>query len=81
MISNALSNGFTAIQLGTNRMEGSALAIARMAISDPTTGAPASREVIRPLIEQRLALYEVQAGSKVIQTVNRMLGSLFDAFV
>ncbi len=80
MISDVLSTGAMIIQSGTNRIEGSAQAIARQAISNPVTGAPPSQEVIQPLIEQRLALYEVQAGSRVIQTANHLLGSLLDAF-
>lgn len=80
MVGDALSAGAMIIQSGVHRLEGSAQAIARQAIADPATGAPPSIGVIQPLIEQRLALYEVQAGAKVIQTANKVLGSLLDAF-
>lgn len=80
MIGNSLSIGAMTIQSGVARLEGSAQAIARQAISDPATGAAPSIGVVQPLIEQRLALYEVQSGAAVIRTTNRVLGSLFDAF-
>ena len=48
-------------------------------MTDPASPASATGDVIQPLIDQQQALYQVQAGVKVIQTNNNLLGSLFDA--
>ena len=39
----------------------------------------ATGDVTRALIEQRQALYQVQAGAKIVQTSDKALGSLLDA--
>ena len=93
MISSALSSGVMGVQLGMQRLDSSAQEIARQSMTAPdTTGssagsqAGASRpasptgDVTEPLIEQRQALYQAQAGAKVIQAANQTLGTLLDAF-
>ncbi len=71
---DSVSSGMTVIQSGMNRMNQSAEIIARQSITDS-----AASDVIKPLIDQQQALYQVQAGVKVIQTSDKLLGSLFDA--
>lgn len=91
MISNAIGSGVASIQGGMARLDRSAQEIAHQSISTVTpdeqqTGAGTSpsvsqaRDLTDPLIEQHQALYQVQAGAKVITTMNKALGSLFDAF-
>lgn len=92
MIGSAMSSGFTSIQSGMRLMDSSAQTIARQAVNAPGSsdqtsggqspeGAPitATGDVTRALIEQRQALYQVQAGAKIIQTSDKALGSLLDA--
>lgn len=93
MIVGAMSSGFASIQSGMKLMDGSAQTIARQAVasSDSTDQSAGSQspgtspfisptgDVTRALIEQRQALYQVQAGAKIIQTSDKALGSLLDA--
>lgn len=71
---SSVSSGITVIQSGMNRMNQSAEIIARQSMTDSAAG-----DVIQPLIDQQQGLYQVQAGVKVIQTSDKLLGSLFDA--
>lgn len=94
MIGSALSAGATSIYSGAKLLESSAHAIARQSITspDPTTTSAGTQQpktsgaispvgdMADPLIAQRQALYQVQAGAKVISTTGRMLGSLLDVF-
>lgn len=94
MIGSALSAGVTSIYSGVRLLENSAHAIARQSITspDPTTMSAGNQQpktsesissvgdMTEPLIAQRQALYQVQAGAKVISTTGRMLGSLLDVF-
>lgn len=93
MIVGAMSSGFASIQSGMKLMDGSAQTIARQAVAssdftDQSAGGqpPGTSPLISPtgdvtraLIEQRQALYQVQAGAKIIQTSDKALGSLLDA--
>jgi hypothetical protein len=94
MINNAMNAGVMGIQTGMKRLENSAEEIASQAVRpDPApTAAPAggaqaettrpvpqTRSLVEPLIEQRQALYQAQAGAKVIETSQQTLGSLLDA--
>lgn len=93
MIGSAMYSGFTNIQSGMKLMDSSAQTIARQSVAapdpkaQPTGGQPAETsllisptgDVTQALIEQRQALYQVQAGAKVIQTSDKALGSLLDA--
>lgn len=92
MVVGAMSSGFASIQSGMKLMDSSAQTIARQSVtsSDPTDQPAGNQssgasplisptgDVTRALIEQRQALYQVQAGAKVIQTSNKALGSLLD---
>ncbi|MCC8998697.1 MAG: hypothetical protein LM522_04245 [Candidatus Contendobacter sp.] len=75
----SVSSGITVIQSGMNRMNQSAEIIARQSMTDSASPASAAGDVIQPLIDQQQGLYQVQAGVKVIQTSDKLLGSLFDA--
>lgn len=94
MISDAMYAGVTSIQTGMKGLANSAQEIASRTVRpDPApTAAPAggtqaettrpvpqARSLAEPLIEQRQALYQAQAGVKVIETNQRILGSLLDA--
>ncbi|MBK8534199.1 MAG: hypothetical protein IPL59_03220 [Candidatus Competibacteraceae bacterium] len=78
MIGSVFS-GIAVIQSGIKHLDQSAETIARQSMTDPASPASATGDVIQPLIDQQQALYQVQAGVKVIQTNNNLLGSLFDA--
>ncbi len=94
MISGAFYSGVASIHSGMKLMDGSAQTIARQAMTSPdssnqTTSSSVSgtSEYISPtgdlthaLVEQRQALYQVQAGAKIIQTSDKALGGLLDAF-
>ncbi|HRD48020.1 MAG: hypothetical protein JNK95_01710 [Candidatus Competibacter sp.] len=77
---DSISSGVSVIQAGMSRLEQSAQTIARQSITNPASPASTAGDLIQPLIEQQQALYQVQAGVKVIQTNNNLLGSLFDMF-
>ncbi len=93
MIGSVLYSGFSSIQAGMKLMDSSARAIAQQAVtaSDGEGQAagkqsPGASQLISPtgdvtraLLEQRQALYQVQAGAKLIQTSDDALGSLLDA--
>lgn len=93
MIGSAVNSGMASIQSGMRLMDGSAHTIARQTVASPDSGDRASGgqppegaspisatgDVTRALIEQRQALYQVQAGAKIIQTSDKALGSLLDA--
>lgn len=76
----SISSGVSVIQSGMNRLEQSAATIARQSITNPASPASTTGDLIQPLIEQQQALYQVQAGVKVIQMHNNLVGSLFDMF-
>lgn len=91
MISNAIGSGIASIQGGMARLDRSAQEIAHQSLStvasdeqQTETGSSPSvsqtRDLTEPLVEQHQALYQVQAGAKMITTMNKALGSLFDAF-
>ncbi|HRD66710.1 MAG TPA: hypothetical protein PKY50_11200 [Candidatus Competibacter sp.] len=94
MIASALSSGVTSIYSGVKLLESSAQTIARQSITspDPTATSPGTQQtgtsgqvssvwdMAEPLVDQRQALYQVQAGAKVISTTGKMLGSLLDVF-
>lgn len=94
MIASALSSGVTSIYSGVKLLESSAQAIARQSITSPdsTTTSAGNQQtgtseqtssvwnMTEPLVAQRQALYQVQAGAKVISTTGKMLGSLLDMF-
>ncbi|MBK8507481.1 MAG: flagellar biosynthesis protein FlgE [Candidatus Competibacter sp.] len=89
----AVHSGYASIQSGMRLMDSSAGAIARQGVvssesGNATSGGTSSegRSMISPtgdvtqaLLEQRQALYQVQAGAKIIQTSDKALGSLLDA--
>jgi len=95
MIGSAMNSGFASIQSGMKLMDSSAQTIARQAVASPDSGDRAAGEqppggaspisatgdVTRALIEQRQALYQVQAGARIIQTSDKALGSLLDTMV
>lgn len=94
MINNAVSMGSASIQGAIKSLDDSAQEIARQTIhpidpvsaaapaGDQQTGvnAPGRRaaSLIEPLVEQNRALYQAQAGAKIISTNNKVLGSLLD---
>lgn len=89
----AVYSGYASIQSGMKLMDSSAQTIARQGVEPSESGNTASggpsaegRPMISPtgdvtqaLLEQRQALYQVQAGAKIIQTSDKALGSLLDA--
>ncbi len=93
MIGSAINSGFASIQSGMKLMDSSAQTIARQTVASPDSGDRASGgqppegsslisatgDVTRALIERRQALYQVQAGAKIVQTSDKALGSLLDA--
>ena len=93
MIGSVLYSGFSSIRSGMKLMDSSAGAIARQAVTasggegqsadKPSPGASQlispTGDVTRALLAQRQALYQVQAGAKLIQTSDDALGSLLDA--
>jgi hypothetical protein len=96
MINSAISTGSASIQGAIKSLDNSAQQIARQTVypvepvsssttvGDRETGAnsPASRvnSLVEPLVEQNVALYQAQAGAKVISTNNEVLGSLLNIF-
>ncbi|TVR62329.1 MAG: hypothetical protein EA420_09915 [Candidatus Competibacteraceae bacterium] len=95
MISNAMNSGVMGIQTGMNQLANSAQEIASQAAIRPDpapAAAPAggeqaettrpvaqARSLAEPLIEQQQALYQVQAGAKVVETTQETVGRLLNA--
>lgn len=94
MVSNVMNAGVTSMQASMKGLANSAQEIASEAARPDSapTAAPAggaqaettrpvtqARSLVEPLIEQRQALYQAQAGAKVIETSQKTLGSLLDA--
>ena len=89
----AVYSGYASIQSGMRMMDGSAHPLARQGVGAPESGNAASGgtssegrsgisptwDVTQALLEQRQALYQVQAGAKIIQTSDKALGNLLDA--
>ena len=89
----AVYSGYASIQSGMKLMDSSAQTIARQGVASSESGnasggwgSTEGRALIAPtgdvtqaLLEQRQALYQVQAGAKIIQTSDKALGSLLDA--
>ncbi|HRF43741.1 MAG TPA: hypothetical protein PLD30_05785 [Candidatus Competibacteraceae bacterium] len=96
MINSAVSTGSASIQGAIKSLDSSAQEIAKQTIHpiDPVSAAapvgdqqtevnshgPQAASLIEPLVEQNRALYQAQAGAKIISTNNEVLGSLLDIF-
>ena len=96
MINSAVNMGSASIQGAIKSLDDSAQEIARQTIHpiDPVSAAipvgdqptgvnpPGHRasSLIEPLLEQNSALYQAQAGAKIISTNNEVLGSLLNIF-
>ena len=87
---NALSSGIGTIQSGQRRVERAAAEIAGTAASAPLTppqsqsnAAPQSSADKRPdlaqsLVELRVGQHQAQAGARLVQTADEVLGTLID---
>jgi hypothetical protein len=90
---NALSSGIGTIQSGQRRVEQAAAEIAGNAVSAPqalptppqnqVNAAPQSGADNRPdlaqsLVELRVGQHQAQAGARLVQTADEVLGTLID---
>ena len=87
---NALSSSISTIQSGQRRVERAAAEIAGTAASAPSTppqsqsnATPQSSADKRPdlaqsLVELRVGQHQAQAGARLVQTADEVLGTLID---
>ncbi|MFO1371094.1 MAG: hypothetical protein U1F42_01435 [Candidatus Competibacteraceae bacterium] len=91
MLNSVMHSGTMTIYAGMARLDSSAQEIARQSFTAPAStvqgqptaasqAASEAKDLTEPLIEQHQALYEVQAGAKVITTANKTLGTVLDMF-
>jgi hypothetical protein len=96
MIGNAVNAGMSTIRAAVKSMDDSAWEIAKQTVQpinrasaaapvgDPsmqtTPSALQQDSLIKPLLEGNMALYQAQAGAKMISVSNNMLGSLLNIF-
>ncbi|MEI6413265.1 MAG: flagellar biosynthesis protein FlgE [Pseudomonadota bacterium] len=74
-IASPMGSGVTGIQRGFARLEQSATQIASVT-ANPESSSPSSFD--RPLVDMVRARVDTGASAKVVQTADRMLGSLLD---
>lgn len=96
MINSAINMGSASIQGAIKSLDNSAQEIARQTVYpiDPVSAAtsvgsqqtganssePRVNSLVEPLLEQNMALYQAQAGAKIISTNNEAVGSLLNIF-
>ncbi|WP_119393709.1 hypothetical protein [Salinibius halmophilus] len=82
MINDVMNTGVFAVQSGTQNLDASATKLNQAVAA--TSAQPAkdtSVTVASAAVEQQQALYQVQAGAKVVETADKAIGTLVDAKV
>lgn len=82
MINDVMSKGVFAVQSGTQNLDASATKLNQAVAA--TSAQPAkdtSAALQTSAIEQPQALYQVEAGAKVVETADKAIGTLIDAKV
>ncbi|WP_339515588.1 hypothetical protein [Pseudomonas sp. RL_15y_Pfl2_60] len=73
---SAFNAGLTTIQSGQQRVDRAAQDIASGAVADSAqAGTP---EITNQLVELRVGQYHAQAGARVLETADEVLGTLID---
>ena len=81
---SAFSSGINTIQSGQRRVEQAAGEIASAPVEAQATNAPANQssaarsDIADNMVDMRVGQYEAQAGARVVQTADRVLGTLID---
>lgn len=78
------SSGISAVQAGQRRVDQAATEIAGAAVNKPVKAGETSqfsdnkRDLATSLVDLQIGKVQVQAGAKVIQTADEVLGTLVD---
>ena len=80
---SVLGAGIDAFQAGKRRVEVAAAEIAGATASDPKTQeansfAESNRDLVTSLVELQAGKLQAQAGAKVVETADEVLGTLLD---
>lgn len=81
MINDVMSTGVFAVQSGTQQLDASATKLNQAVAAASAQPARDQASVESALVEQSQALYQVQAGAKVVETADKTVGTLIDAKV
>lgn len=82
MINNVMNSGVFAIQSGTQNLDAAATKLNQAVAATPAQPArDTSVAVESTAVEQKQALYQVEAGAKVVETADKAIGTLVDAKV